>query len=91
MTQYLEDKEINTLLVKEECLVIINSTEFDGSRPLETPEVEENSNETLAPPACKKKKGLSVILKHIEEENMQNIPAFTPEDKIDNKITSYLD
>ena len=22
---------------------------------------------------------------------MQNIPAFTPEDEIDNKITSYLD
>ena len=59
----------------------------DRPRPLELSRVEDSSGKTIAPPPSKKKKGLSAILKHIEEENTQNVPA----DKIDNEVISYLD
>ena len=42
----------------------------------------------LLPPRKRKD---CAILKHIEEENTQNVPAITPADKIDNEVISYLD
>ncbi len=86
-TQYLEDKEIILSQVKEECFTISRSSTEPDIPPDDGP----STIVTPAPPPCKKKKGLSAILKHIEEENTQSIPSLTPEDKINNEIHSYLD
>ena len=65
------------------------------SPPLELSREEmpgETEREASLPP-CKKKKGLSAILQHIEEENKLTAgnTSSTPEDKVENELTSYLD
>lgn len=87
-TQYLEVKETTLQLVKEECLTVRISSGLDNHSQDEPGP--STSNDLTTPP-CKKKKGLSAILRHIEEENMQNLPTVTPEDKVNNEISAYLD
>ena len=88
-TQYLENKEEILSLVKEECLTVVQSQE--ESPPLEAPRVETPADTSLPRPICKKK-GLSAILQHIEEENsLSTENASTPQDKVENEIASYLE
>ena len=62
-TQYLGNKEATVELVKEECLANCNLQEEHQSSTVRVAEFHEVSLPTP------KRKGLSAILKHIEEES----------------------
>ena len=83
-TQYLGNKEATVELVKEKCLANCSLQEEHQSSTVRVEEFHEISLPTV------KRKGLSAILKHNEEESQVPV-SVTVQDKIDNEVISYLE
>lgn len=86
-SQHLEENESTLMSITEECLSIYPAEPAAVTGGTSTPTVAE-----VEPPQPKKLKGLSAILKRVEQQRRQNEPVeMTLEQRIQGEITSYQD
>ena len=91
-SRYLENKENTISLITEECVTSLEG--FDNSPEPIIVDKQQHTTSSVSPPS-KKSKGLSAIIRNIEEENgdTESLPvtSLTCEQRASNEINSYLD